>query len=89
MKLNENFTLTLRRYLGKLRYRYRTRRNFRKAARSYAAYSAISLDDRHAGFFSIFLQVLAAYKIARINKQKLLLTFTEAPYFDRDRDEPT
>ena len=73
----------------KIRYRAEVNRNLHRFAAEYRNYSAIILKDRPAGFFSIFFQVLAAYKIAQINGQELFLDFNAAPYFDSCRDEAT
>ena len=51
-------------------------------ANEFRKYNTIVLNDRKAGFFSIFFQTLAAINVCKWNKQNLKLNYTKGPYYD-------
>lgn len=59
----------------------------RQIAFEYKKYDLLILKDRRAGLFSIYFQAIAAYEVARINKQKIVFDFSSGPYFMNSRME--
>jgi hypothetical protein len=59
----------------------------RRIAWQYRGKSTLVLKGRHAGFFSMYFQVLGAYRLCKLNRQKLVVDFDSGPYFDPSRPE--
>jgi hypothetical protein len=58
-------------------------------AKELGKYDEIILNDRRAGFFSIYFQTLAALQVCKWNNQNLKLNYIHGPYFDPEKKSST